>query len=124
MGFFVQDNGQPPTFGGVGHAVAAYLQTKGMVDQATILKDFAVELETLAALFWLFAVAMALGTMSVLGDYRRGIYLLIGPALFFFMIADTAETNGTELRFWQSRSQNLSEKPDEVAQIYQGNRWR
>ncbi len=85
--------------GAVGNAVAAYLQTKGMIDQAKILADFGDTLESIAALFWLFSAALALGAFAVFGSYRQGLYFLIGPPLFFYMITATVPTTGTELRF-------------------------
>jgi hypothetical protein len=84
--------------GGVGNAVAAYLQTKGLIDQAKILTDFREALEWIAALAWLFSIAMAVGAIAVFGNYRQGLYLLIGPPLFYYMIDTKISTNGTELR--------------------------
>ncbi|MCB0321989.1 MAG: hypothetical protein KDD69_00400 [Bdellovibrionales bacterium] len=81
--------------GGVGHAVAAALQTKGLIDQAKILSDFKESLEWIAALGWLFSIGMAIGSVAVFGGYRQAAYLLIGPPLFYWMITTTATTDGT-----------------------------
>lgn len=94
--------------GAVGNIVTAYLQTKGMIDQATILSKFREAMEMIAALFWLAATAMAIGSVAIFGNYRQGLYLLIGPALFYFMIDDSASTTGTQLRvgnFVQDKSE-------------------
>ncbi len=80
--------------GGVGHIVAATLQTKGIIDQAKILENL-TELNSIASLFYLFAVAMAIGSVAMFGNYRQGIYLLIGPTLYTFMVTTTVETNGS-----------------------------
>lgn len=79
--------------GGVGHIVAAALQTKGIIDQAKILENL-TELNSIASLFYLFAIAMAIGSIAILGNYRQGIYLLVGPVLYTFMVTTTVETNG------------------------------
>ena len=81
--------------GGVGHIVAAALQTKGIIDQAKILENL-TELNSIASLFYLFAVAMAIGSIAVFGNYRQGVYLLIGPALYTFMVTTTVETDGAK----------------------------
>lgn len=85
--------------GGVASTVAAYLQTKGLIDQSAILANFRPQLEMIAAMFFLFSLALAIGSVAVFGSYREGIYFLIGPPLFFFMISETIPTNGTEMRF-------------------------
>ena len=79
--------------GGVGNAVAAALQTKGLIDQAKILGDpeFKQILEWIAALAWLVSIATGIGAVAVFGGYRQGAYLLIGPPLFYYMITTTTE---------------------------------
>ncbi|HQH27407.1 MAG TPA: hypothetical protein PLP17_08430, partial [Oligoflexia bacterium] len=84
--------------GGVANTVSAYLQTKGLIDQGKILADFE-KLRWIAALAWLFAVSLAVGSIAVFGNYRQGLYLLIGPPLFYYMTTTTLETDGTQLRF-------------------------
>ena len=84
--------------GGIGHAVAAYLQTKGMIDQATILSQFGPHMEWIAALGWLFAIGMALGSAAVFGSYRNSLYFLLGPPLFYYMVTTTVTTDGVQLR--------------------------
>src|SRR5262245_39307195 len=51
--------------GSVGNAVSAYLQTKGLIDQAKILSDFRTSLEWIAAISWLFSIAMGIGAIAV-----------------------------------------------------------
>ena len=56
--------------GGVGHIVAAALQTKGIIDQAQILQNL-TELNSIASLFYLFAVQA-----PRLDNYSETQYLL------------------------------------------------
>lgn len=81
--------------GGVSHIVAAALETKGLIDQGKILKNLTV-LNELAGLFYLFAIAMAIGAVAVFGTYRQGLYFLIGPAIYTFMVTTTVPTNGVK----------------------------
>lgn len=83
--------------GGVGHIVAAALQTKGIIDQAKILENL-TELNSIASLFYLFAIAMAVGSVAVFGNYRQSIYFLIGPALYTFMVTTTVDTDGVKAK--------------------------
>src|SRR5690606_11204265 len=55
--------------GGVGNLIAAALQTKGLIDQATILSKFKDTLIWIAALGWLFSICMAIGSVAVFGGY-------------------------------------------------------
>lgn len=80
--------------GGVGKLVAAALQSKGLIDQAKILQEFKDSLETIAALAWLFAIAMGVGAAAIFGSYRQGLYLLVGPTFFYFMINTTVGVDG------------------------------
>ena len=61
--------------GGVGNIIAAALETKGLIDQANILVNFRETLELIAALAWLFSIAMAIGAVAVFGHYKQGLYL-------------------------------------------------
>jgi hypothetical protein len=84
--------------GGVGNMISGVLQTKGMMDQAKMLIDFKEIMVWIAALGWLFSICLAIGSVAVFGDYRQGAYLLVGPALFYFMIETKTNINGTDVR--------------------------
>lgn len=92
--------------GAVSELVAATLQTKGMEDQSRILDTFNRELTDLAALFYLVAIMSAVTATAVYGSYRRCLYLLVGPAFFYFMINERIEANGTQLRIGDDIIQN------------------
>lgn len=83
--------------GGVSHIVAAALETKGLIDQSKILKNLTT-LNELAGFFYFFSIIMAVGAVAVFGTYRQGLYFLIGPALYFFMVTQTTETNGVKAK--------------------------
>ena len=79
--------------GKVSHIVAAAIETKGLIDQGKILKNLGT-LNELAGLFYLFAFALAVGAVAVFGNYRQGVYFLLGPVFYTFMVTQTVETNG------------------------------
>jgi hypothetical protein len=83
--------------GGVGHMVAAALQTKGIIDQAKILENFE-DLKMIAAMFYLFAIGMAVGAVAVFGNYQQGLYLLVGPVFFHYAVTETTEADGVATR--------------------------
>lgn len=83
--------------GSVGEIVAAALETKGLIDQGKILENSEL-LKTIAALGWIFSIAMAIGSVAVFGGYKQALYLLVGPAFFLFMITETTTTDGTKMR--------------------------
>ncbi len=83
--------------GGVSNIVAAALETKGLVDQGKILQNLTT-LNEIAGLFYLFAVIMAVGSVAVFGSYRQGLYFLLGPSLYFFMVTQTTTTNGVKAK--------------------------
>lgn len=96
--------------GAVSELVAATLQTKGMADQQKILDNFSSQLTDLAALIYLVSIMGAVGAMAVYGSYKKGMYLLIGPALFYFMIDRRIEANGTKLRVGRNEIANSPEE--------------
>lgn len=84
--------------GSVGQLVSATLQTKGLIDQAKILKDLKQGLEFLAAFGFLFSIALAIGSYAVFGSYKNALYFLVGPPLFYFMVNTTTQTDGVKVR--------------------------
>lgn len=83
--------------GGVGHMVAAALQTKGIIDQGKILANFE-DLKSIAALFYVFAIGMGIGAVAIFGNYRQGLYLVLGPVFFQYATTVTTETNGIKTK--------------------------
>jgi len=91
--------------GGVGHMVAAALQTKGIIDQGKILANFE-ELKSIAALFYLFAIGMGIGAVAIFGNYRQGLYLVLGPVFFQYATTVTTETNGIKTKLGSYEAAN------------------
>lgn len=98
----VQEN---PFEGGMAHSVAAALQTKGLIDQGAILSQI-TSLDMIAAFFYLVALALAVGSVAVFGNYRQGAYLLIGPVLYTFMVTVTTQSDGIKTKLGEHEVPN------------------
>jgi hypothetical protein len=84
--------------GAVGTLISAALQTAGVFAQAEILTTFQDGLKHLAALCYLASIVSGLVALAMFGNYRQGIYLLLGPPLFLYMITTTTAVGGTQLQ--------------------------
>ncbi len=91
-------DGASGDLGSVSNLVAAILETAGVYAQAEVLKNFSKSLTDLAGLIYLVAIIGAIISVAVFGTYRKGLYLLIGPPLFFFVIETKATYGGTQLK--------------------------
>jgi hypothetical protein len=110
--FRVQEN---PFEGGMAHSVAAALQTKGIIDQGQILSQI-TSLDMIAAFFYLVALALAVGSVAVFGNYRQGAYLLIGPVLYTFMVTVTTQSNGVKTKLGDFEVPNSVGRANEFLQ--------
>ncbi len=72
--------------GSVGSLIGAALETAGYQTQSQILNTFELTLSShIGGLLYLLAIIAALITISIGGSYRYGLWLLVGPPLFFFL---------------------------------------
>jgi len=89
----------------VGTLVAAALETVGYVSQARVLRDLANLLERLGALIYVCCIFTAILSVTVSGRYELGLWLLMGPPLFFFLIKPSVSSAGAEWQFGAFRDQ-------------------
>ncbi|MFN8391022.1 MAG: hypothetical protein U0136_12095 [Bdellovibrionota bacterium] len=78
----------PPVQSGpsTGTLVASVLETAGYVSQAKILSQLKTMLSRVGALIYLCCIIVALVSVATTGRHDLSLWLLIGPALFFFLI--------------------------------------
>lgn len=70
----------------VGSLITAVLETAGMGLQSDMLDLFSsTEGQLIAGLFYLFVIVSAITAFALFGSYQWVRYLLVGPALFFFL---------------------------------------
>jgi len=85
--------------GSAGKVISAILQTAGLFAQSSILEGVRTNLASFGALIYIVAIISALISVALYGNYRRGSYLLIGPALFYWMLNDTVDAGPTAVRY-------------------------
>lgn len=85
--------------GAVGHLISALMQTAGLFAQGAIIEYLSALIESMGALMYTFAIISALVSIAILGSYRQAMYLIIGPALFYFCLKTTVPAAGTQFRF-------------------------
>jgi hypothetical protein len=84
----------------VGSLVAASMETAGHYTQSQLLDVFAGPFGMhLGALLYLIAIIISLVSLASGGSYRFGIWLLIGPPLFFFLVNVRTPSDGVQWRF-------------------------
>ncbi len=93
----------PATYGGAGPSsgtvIAAAMETAGYISQAQILGDLNNMLEALGGLVYLCCVISAVLIASLSGRYPAALWLVLGPAIFFFLIRAESSAAGVEWQF-------------------------
>ncbi|MCC6932422.1 MAG: conjugal transfer protein TraG N-terminal domain-containing protein [Deltaproteobacteria bacterium] len=85
--------------GSVGHFVSALLQSTGLDGQASVLSNMSEMITSIGALIYLVSLVGALISYGVFGNYKKALYLVISPALFFFFLKDTIPVDATTVKF-------------------------
>lgn len=85
--------------GGVAQIISAVLQTAGVFAHAEVLRNFSGIFESFGALVFVVVLFFALITFAIHGSYKDAAYLLMGPALFYFIYNTRVPVEGTQLRF-------------------------
>lgn len=95
--------------GMAGQFIAAVLQTAGLYGQSQILENFAPVLGSVGALVYVWCVIGAIASVALFGNYRQAAYLLMGPALFWWMLENTQPVTATAHQFGDRQSENDAE---------------
>ncbi len=80
--------------GAAGHFISALMQIAGLFAQSAIIDHMGEAIRDLGMLFYVFSCIVALISVALFGGYRKAAYLLIGPALFYFMLYTRVEIKG------------------------------
>lgn len=94
-----------------GTLIAAAMESAGISLQADMIQWVSTDGKSLAALLYLIALISAVIAIASGGRYLWGRYLLIGPALFFFLM-QTHESSGST---WQHADKTYDKKHIELA---------
>jgi hypothetical protein len=74
--------------------IAAVLEHQGYMTQARFLADFQDFFRDAGALVYLMSGVGAVISVAMYGSFRAARYLLVGPALFWFLVGPTTQTEG------------------------------
>ncbi len=74
--------------------IAAVLEHQGYMAQARFLADFQDFFRDAGSLVYLMSGVGAVISVAMYGSFRAARYLLVGPALFWFLVGPTTETEG------------------------------
>lgn len=69
-----------------GQMVAAALETAGLYRQGQILVDFHEFIVAFGAMMYTFYAIGALLSVALFGGYKKGLYLFMSPAIFYFCL--------------------------------------
>ena len=96
-----------------GTLAAAALETAGTALQSDFLNLVANDsFQLLAGLLYLIAIVTAVITVAIGGSYKWTRYLIIGPALFFFLTEVRTDSDGSS---WAFGNVEYSEDARDVA---------
>ncbi len=87
-----------PNVAASGTVVAAALETAGYRAQQYVLEDLGEMLGSLAVLIYISCFILGLAAVTMTNQYSVAVWLLIGPALFHFLIYNTTDAGGAQ---WQ-----------------------
>lgn len=81
--------------GAVGHFVAAMLQTAGLYAQHEVLTSFQEVLRLTGTFIYIIAILGAIVLVALFGSYKRAMYVMISPALFYAVQNTTVMVRAT-----------------------------
>ena len=92
-----------------GNLVGAIFESLGYHYQAVILDSLTTPFrEEVGGLVYLFGIALAILMTATQGNYKMGVWLLIGPPLFFAAIVPRENINNASWKFGrQARNDNI-----------------
>ena len=101
--------------GSVGTLVGAAMETAGHLAQSQILDALdKPEGQTLAGLIFLIAIMGAVITVAVGGNYKHGLWLLVGPVISAFLLTNRVPSDGP--------SWNFADRGHDQAEVIEANK--
>lgn len=81
-----------------GTFISAALETAGAITQDQILRSFQQFFHVAGAYFFATASVGAIVSVALFGSYQMARYIFVGPVIFWFLVGQTTQTQGT---LWQ-----------------------
>ena len=91
-----------------GTLIAAVLETAGYVSQSHILKDFADLFSSAGALSFAVSCIGGLFSIAIFGSYRAARYLVLGPAMLWFLLGPTTSSEGVVWKLGNGPARGVS----------------
>ena len=91
-----------------GTLAAAALETAGYRAQSIVVRDLHQMLRGIGGLIFIGSAISGIITVALLGSYKVGSWLFVGPALFYFLIGSTVTSSGAE---WQVGATGFEGRP-------------
>lgn len=85
--------------GAVGHLISALMQTSGLMAQSEVLSTFSGFITSVGALVFVYALIVGIVSVALYGNYKQALYLIVGPALFYWMLSSTVPVSSTMVRY-------------------------
>jgi len=85
--------------GAVSDLMAAVMQTAGLYAQSDILASYAPLMQSFGALVYAVALIMGIFSIATYGNYKQGVWLLVGPSLFYWLVYSTVPVPAALQRF-------------------------
>ncbi|MCC6220639.1 MAG: hypothetical protein IT291_05275 [Deltaproteobacteria bacterium] len=81
--------------GAAGQFIAAVMETAGLYAQSQVLENFSPFFQSLGALLYMMAALSAILSVALYGNYRMGAYLILAPAIFWWILTATNPVTST-----------------------------
>jgi hypothetical protein len=108
---------EPGTVLSAGNFAAAVLEQAGYVAQSLILRDFRDFFREAGAFVYILGAIGGIVSVVVFGSFRAARYLLIGPALYWFLVGPTTTFDGVKWQIGSGTPRGLNEKTGEAQSL-------
>ncbi|MFN8391021.1 MAG: hypothetical protein U0136_12090 [Bdellovibrionota bacterium] len=92
-----------------GNFISAVLEHAGYVAQSHILTDFRSFFREAGAFIYLLGAIGGVVSVVIFGSFRAARYLLIGPALYWFLVGPTTPYDGVEWKIGGGTARGLNQ---------------
>lgn len=95
--------------------ISAVMETAGYISQERILDNFQQFFQAAGVFVWVFGALIALTSIAVFGAYRMGIYFLMGPIIFYFLVSYRTESAGVVWQLADEKARSVDSGPTTAA---------
>lgn len=104
--------------GAASQLISAMLQTIGLHSQDAVLDNFMPVLENLGAIAFIVAVLGGLASFALFGNYKKALYLVIGPTLFYWVLTTRVPATHVDICTSNACNPNSQSQLESFIQTY------